>query len=81
MGPASFGRTSSLSVKTVEVTDYDAFSTFVDVRKIAGLQDHTTSPYASVALVCRNFRVHRIPVPTFVTMADAPLSGTGWLLM
>ena len=26
-------------------------------------QDHTTSPYASVALVSRTIRVHRIPVP------------------
>jgi hypothetical protein len=26
-------------------------------------QDHTSSPYASAALVCRSFRVHRIPVP------------------
>ena len=41
-------------------------------------QDHTTSPYASVALVCRNIRVHRNP-SLVVTMANAPLSGTGWL--
>jgi len=27
----------------------------------SGRQDHTTSPYASVALVSRNIRVHRIP--------------------
>ena len=26
-------------------------------------QDHTSLPYASAALVCRSFRVHRIPVP------------------
>src|SRR4249919_2927370 len=26
-------------------------------------QDHTPLPYASAALVCRSFRVHRIPVP------------------
>src|ERR1700692_2329618 len=26
----------------------------------------------------RRRRVHRIPVPTFVTMANAPSSGTGW---
>src|SRR6195952_2672773 len=40
-------------------------------------QDHTPLPYASVALVGRNISVHRDP-SLVVTMANAPLSGTGW---
>ena len=40
-------------------------------------QDHTTSPYAYIALVSRNISVHRDP-SLVVTMANAPLSGTGW---
>src|SRR5580765_4232548 len=40
-------------------------------------QDHTPLPYASAALVSRSFRVHRSP-PLVVTMANAPLSRTGW---
>jgi hypothetical protein len=39
-------------------------------------QDHTPLPYVSVALVSRNIRVHRDP-SLVVTMANAPLSGTG----
>jgi len=46
----------------------------------SGRQDHTTSPYASVAIVSRNISVHRNP-SLVVTMANAPLNGTGWLLM
>jgi len=46
----------------------------------SGRQDHTTSPYASAAIVSRNSCVHRNP-PLVVTMANAPLNGTGWLLM
>src|SRR5665213_3003516 len=46
----------------------------------SGRQDHTTSPSAAVSFVARHgrtrrCRVHRIPHPTFVTMANAPLSG------
>jgi hypothetical protein len=59
-----------------------------------GCQDHTVLPYASAPFVCalsiahgkppcnpfarRHCRVHRIPSPTFVTMANAPLLGPGW---
>src|SRR4029078_395833 len=35
-------------------------------------QDHTPLPYASAAIVCRSFRVHRIPVPRSCR-ARAPL--------
>jgi len=35
-------------------------------------QDHTSSPYASATLVSRGIRVHRIPLPTFVTIAKRP---------
>jgi hypothetical protein len=38
----------------------------------SGHQDHTTSPYAESALVSRTTRVHRIPCPTFVTIAKRP---------
>ena len=37
-------------------------------------QDHTTSPYASCALVCHACRVHRIP-PHVVTIASVPQLG------
>jgi hypothetical protein len=39
----------------------------------SGYQDATTSPSASGALVTRAARVHRIPHPTFVTIAKRPL--------
>src|SRR3984893_18202738 len=32
----------------------------------------------AIADRARRCRVHRIPYPTFVTMANAPLFGTGW---
>ena len=38
----------------------------------SGRQDHTTSPSASIAPVLRRQRVHRIPRPTFVTIAKRP---------
>jgi hypothetical protein len=40
-------------------------------------QDHTTSPYASAPFV-KGASASTAPCPTFVTMADAPLLGTGW---
>ncbi len=59
-----------------------------------GRQDHTVLPYASASFVLRAAFAHGKPpckhisratlprppqpVPTFVTMANAPLSGTGW---
>jgi len=44
----------------------------------SGYQNHTTSPSASAAPVLRCQRVHRIPYPTFVTIAKRPSwSGTG----
>jgi len=39
-----------------------------------GRQDHTTSPYASAALVRRSSRVHRIPASRVVTIARTPLA-------
>jgi hypothetical protein len=38
----------------------------------SGRQDHTTSPSAPATLVLRRCRVHRIPHPTFVTIAKRP---------
>src|SRR5216683_4245434 len=43
-------------------------------------QDHMTSPYASAPFV-KGASASTAPCPTFVTMADAPLLGTGWQLM
>jgi len=43
----------------------------------SGCQDATTSPSASVPFVVGHQDVHRIPRPTFVTMAKRPSSGTG----
>jgi hypothetical protein len=42
-----------------------------------GRQDHTISPSVSAALVARAAHVHRIPLPTFVTMRNAPLAEAG----
>jgi hypothetical protein len=46
----------------------------------SGRQDHTTSPSAEAPLVLRRNRVHRIPHPTFVTIAKRPSyrGGTVW---
>jgi hypothetical protein len=41
----------------------------------SGHQDHTTSPSASARLVFARRRVHRIPHPTFVTIAKRPSAG------
>jgi hypothetical protein len=38
-------------------------------------QDHTTSPSAPAPIVSRHYRVHRIPHPTFVTIAKRPSFG------
>src|SRR5690242_6471380 len=43
----------------------------------SGDQDHTTSPSALVALVLRATCVHRIPLPTSVTIAKRPSCGAG----
>ena len=48
-----------------------------DLTPASGRQDHTTSPSTSRALRQKRIGVHRIPCPTFVTMANAPLMGTG----
>ena len=37
-----------------------------------GCQDHTLLPYAFMLLVWRHTRVHRIPLPTLVTIAKRP---------
>src|SRR6476660_7105895 len=55
----------------------------VNLTPASGRQDHTTSPYASLAVRPRASSTRRRdprpphPAPTFVTMANAPLSGTG----
>ena len=43
----------------------------------SGRQDHTPSPFASVSLVSRHCHVHRIPLPTSVTIAIRPSCGGG----
>src|SRR6202042_408401 len=48
----------------------------------SGYQDHTTWPSALASPVLRRCRVHRIPHPTFVTIAIRPSirGGTGKLV-
>jgi hypothetical protein len=41
----------------------------------SGRQDHTTSPYAGSIVRLARCRVHRIPHPTFVTIAKRPSCG------
>jgi hypothetical protein len=43
-----------------------------DLTPASGRQDHTTSPSATSAFVFCAIRVHRIPHPTFVTIAKRP---------
>jgi len=43
----------------------------------SGRQDHTTLPSAIAPLVLRHSRVHRIPLPTSVTIAKRPSDGSG----
>src|SRR6202166_4520666 len=43
----------------------------------SGRQDHTTLPSASSAFVSRAISVHRIPLPTSVTIAIRPSCGGG----
>src|SRR5579859_3390988 len=43
----------------------------------SGRQDHTTSPSAHAPFVFRRNRVHRIPRPTFVTIAKRPSEWAG----
>ncbi|HVI79418.1 MAG TPA: hypothetical protein VM715_14885, partial [Candidatus Acidoferrum sp.] len=40
-------------------------------------QDHTTSPSASARFVKRAISVHRIPLPTSVTIAKRPSAEAG----
>jgi hypothetical protein len=47
-------------------------SIFADLTPASGHQDATTSPSASMHLVFAHRRVHRIPHPTFVTIAKRP---------
>jgi hypothetical protein len=53
-------------------------SIIVNLISASGYQAHTTSPSASMRVVCAQRRVHRIPRPTFVTIAKRPSSGRGW---
>jgi len=47
-------------------------SIVADLISTSGYQDHATSPSAPDALVSRAKSVHRIPHPTFVTIAIRP---------
>jgi hypothetical protein len=55
-------------------------STIANLTPASGRQDHTTSPYASRAVRLRAVCVHRSPRPTLMTMANAPLAGTGYAI-
>src|SRR5882724_6612198 len=46
-----------------------------DLTPASGRQDHTTSPSASARFVKRAACVHRIPLPTSVTIAKRPSVG------
>src|ERR1700722_6498741 len=46
----------------------------------SGCQDHTAWPSARLLPVSQRPRVHRT-CPTFATLANAPLIGTGWGLL
>jgi hypothetical protein len=48
-----------------------------DLTPASRRQDHTTSPSASAPFVSRAVRVHRIPLPTSVTIAKRPSEGAG----
>ena len=48
-----------------------------DLISASGDQDHTTSPSAPATLVLRSHCVHRIPLPTSVTIAKRPSCGCG----
>jgi hypothetical protein len=43
-----------------------------DLTPASGRQDHTTSPSAGTITRLASYRVHRIPHPTFVTIAKRP---------
>jgi hypothetical protein len=45
--------------------------------KASGRQDHTISPYASLPIVTRHARVHRIPASRVVTFAIRPSENRG----
>jgi hypothetical protein len=47
-------------------------SIVTDLTSASGCQDHTASPSAMGAFVCRTICVHRIPRPTSVTIAKRP---------
>ncbi len=48
-----------------------------DLTPAPGRRTQTISPYARTALVFRSL-ASIAPCPTFATMANAPLDGTGW---
>jgi hypothetical protein len=52
-------------------------SIFANLTPASGRQNHTTSPSARCAFVSCAARVHRIPRPTFVTIAKRPSWGHG----
>jgi hypothetical protein len=52
-------------------------SIIANLTPASGRQDHTTSPSASSIVRLARCRVHRIPHPTFVTIAKRPSCGCG----
>jgi hypothetical protein len=52
-------------------------SIIANLMPASGHQNHTTSPSASRAFVLPRQSVHRIPHPTFVTIAKRPSNGCG----
>ncbi len=52
-------------------------SIIADLTPASGRQDHTALPYATALLVSQRNRVHRNPVPRFVTIAKRPSSWAG----
>ena len=51
--------------------------TSANFTSASGCEDHTTSPSASCAFVSPRQSVHRIPRPTFVTIAKRPSGEAG----
>jgi hypothetical protein len=50
----------------------DARGVFTNLAPASERQDHTTSPYVADVIRLLTRRVHRIPQPTFVTIAKRP---------
>jgi hypothetical protein len=55
----------------------DAQRVFANLAPASGRQNHTTSPSACSVIRLMTCRVHRIPLPTSVTIASRPSYGCG----